>query len=80
MALANYGTGLTGEQILSGYSVELIKTNRLTPELLKDYNWKAKVGCGYGLGVHTHISPAESGLICNIGEFGWAVQQVRQLS
>lgn len=71
VALANYGTGLTGERILSKYSVELLKTNRLTPELHKDYNLKAKIGCGYGLGVHTHISPAESGLICNVGEFGW---------
>ena len=70
-ALANQGMGLNGERILSPYSIELLKTNRLTPELLKDYNWKAKVGCGYGLGVHTHMSPAESGLICNIGEFGW---------
>ncbi len=71
VALANYGTGLTGEQILSGYSVELLKTNRLTPELRKDFNWKQLAGCGYGLGVRTHISPAESGLICNIGEIGW---------
>ena len=70
-ALANEGMGLNGERILSPYSIELLKTNRLTPELLKDYNWKAKVGCGYGLGVHTHMSPAESGLISNIGEFGW---------
>lgn len=71
VALANYGTGLTGEQILSKYSVELLKTNRLTPELRKDFNWKQLVGCGYGLGVRTHMSPAESGLICNPGEFGW---------
>lgn len=70
-ALANGGLGLNGERILSAYSIELLKTNRLTAELLKDYNWKAKVGCGYGLGVHTHMSPAESGLISNIGEFGW---------
>ena len=70
-ALANHGRGLTGEQILSKYSVELMKTNRLTPELLKDLNWKQLRGCGYGLGVRTHMSPAESGLLCNIGEFGW---------
>lgn len=71
VALANYGIGLTGEQILSRNSVELLKTNRLTPELRKDFNWKQLVGCGYGLGVRTHISPAESGLLCNVGEFGW---------
>ena len=24
-----------------------------------------------GLGVRTHISPTESGLLCNLGEIGW---------
>ena len=71
VALANHGTGLTGERILSRASVELLKTNRLTPELKADFNWKQLAGCGYGLGVRTHMSKAESGLICNIGEFGW---------
>jgi len=71
VALANFGTGLTGERILSRYSVELMKINRLTPELMKDFNWKQLAGCGYGLGVRTHISPEESGLICNLGEIGW---------
>ena len=70
-ALANRGKGLNGTRILSPYSVELLKTNRLTPELRKDFNWKQLAGCGYGLGVRTHISPTESGLICNQGEFGW---------
>ena len=70
-ALANQGLGLNGERILSPYSIELLKTNRLTPELLKDYNMKSILGCGYGLGVYTHMSPVESGLISNVGEFGW---------
>lgn len=52
-ALANYGIGLTGERILSKHSVELLKTNRLTPELRKDFNWKQLTGCGYCLGVIT---------------------------
>lgn len=71
VALANFGTGLTGKQILSKCSVELLKTNRLTQELRKDFNWRQLAGCGYGLGVRTHISPTESGLICNLDEFGW---------
>ena len=44
------------------YSVQLMKTNRLTPELLKDLNWKQLAGCGYGLGVRTHMLPMESGM------------------
>lgn len=70
-ALAGYGMGLTGERILSPYSVNLMRTNRLSEELLKDFNWKQLAGCGYGLGVRTHINPAKSGIIANPGEFGW---------
>ena len=70
-ALAGYGKGLTGERILSAYSVDLIRTNRLNEEQSKDFNWRQMAGYGYGLGVRTHISPAKSGVLCNIGEFGW---------
>jgi len=70
-ALANYGLGLTGERILSGYTVDLMRTNRLGKEQLQDFNWSQLAGCGYGLGVRTHIDPVRSGLLCNLGEFGW---------
>lgn len=70
-ALAGYGRGLTGERILTPNSVDLMRTNRLSPELLKDFNWMQLSGCGYGLGVRTHIDPAKSGVISNLGEFGW---------
>lgn len=70
-ALAGYGKGLTGERILSAYSVDLMRTNRLNEEQSKDFNWRQMAGYGYGLGVRTHISPAKSGVLCNIGEFGW---------
>ncbi len=70
-ALANYGTGLNGERILSPYSVNLMRTNCLDEKLMPYYDWKQVVGCGYGLGVRTHMNPAKSGVIANIGEFGW---------
>lgn len=70
-ALAGFGMGLTGERILSPYSVNLMRTNRLSEELLKDFNWRQLRGCGYGLGVRTHINPAKSGVISSLGEFGW---------
>ncbi len=70
-ALANYGTGLTGEKILSKYSIDLMRTNRLTKEQLADVEWGQLAGCGYGLGVRTHMDPAKSGVISSIGEFGW---------
>lgn len=70
-ALANGGVGATGERILSPYTIHLMRTNRLGPEQIKDFSWSQLAGCGYGLGVRTHMDPAKSGLICNLGEFGW---------
>ena len=70
-ALGNGGKGITGERILSPYTVNLMRINRLGSEQLKDFSWCQLAGCGYGLGVRTHMDPAKSGLVCNIGEFGW---------
>ncbi len=70
-ALANYGVGLTGERILSAYTVDLMRTNRLNEQQLKDFNWKSIIGYGYGLGVRTHMDRARSGMNSNLGEFGW---------
>ena len=70
-ALAAGGRGQTGEYILSPYTVELMKTNRLTPAQMNDFNWPALRGYGYGLGVRTHIDKAQSGSTSNLGEFGW---------
>lgn len=70
-ALASGGTGANGNQILSPYTVDLMRKNRLNEALLKQFRWEQFAGCGYGLGVRTHMDPAQSGLICNLGEFGW---------
>ena len=69
--LANYGTALNGEKILSRYSVELMRQNRLNDTQLKDFNWPQLIGYGYGLGVRTHMNPTKSSRISNPGEFGW---------
>ena len=69
--LANYGTALNGEKILSRYSVELMRQNRLNDTQLKDFNWPQLIGYGYGLGVRTHMDPTKSSRISNLGEFGW---------
>ncbi len=70
-ALANHGTGLTGERILSPYMVDLMRTNRLTPEQQKTYVWEQHRGYHYGLGVWTHANPSISGSLSNVGEMGW---------
>ncbi len=70
-ALANYGLGATGERILSPYSIDLIRTNRLNEEQMKNFDKPHLAGYGYGLGVRTHINPVKSGVLCNLKEFGW---------
>lgn len=70
-ALANKGTGLNGNKILSPGTIELMKTNQLNKEQLKCFNWIQMTGYGYGLGVRTMIDRAASGSTGPIGEFGW---------
>ena len=51
----------------------MIRTNRLTPELLEDYysGNRTRLGYGYGLGVRTMMDPAANGSMSSVGEFGW---------
>lgn len=70
-ALANYGTGLTGERILSRHAVDLMRTDQLTRKQKEGHMWSHLAGCGYGLGVRTHVNQAESGVMSSLGEFGW---------
>ena len=70
-ALANYGLGASGERILSKGTVDLLRSNQLSPELLKHFNWIQLRGYGYGLGVRTLTDKAQSGTTGNVGEFGW---------
>ena len=70
-ALANGGVGANGERILSKGTVELLRTNQLSPEQQKCFNWEHLRGYGYGLGVRTMTDRAQSGFNGNVSEFGW---------
>lgn len=70
-ALANNGLGFTGERILSKASIDLMKTNHLNQEQMKDFCWSHLKGYGYGLGVRTMHDKALAGSLSPIGEFGW---------
>jgi CubicO group peptidase (beta-lactamase class C family) len=70
-ALAKGGQ-LDGIRILSPKTIQLMATNHLSPQQLKDFNWPHMNGYGYGLGVRTMIDPAAGGINGSIGEFGWA--------
>lgn len=70
-ALAGGGKGATGEQIISKGTLDLIRQNQLSEELLKYLNWKQLKGYGYGLGVRTLMDKAVSGSNGSLQEFGW---------
>lgn len=70
-ALANSGTRLNNNRILSSATVKLMKTNQLNEAQRKTMNWRRLRGYGYGLGVRTLIDKAESGSNSSIGEIGW---------
>lgn len=69
-ALACGGVGKSGARILRPETVELMRTNQLEGQALKDFDM-ARKGYGYGLGVRTHLSPERSGSLSPVGEFGW---------
>ncbi len=68
-ALACGGVGATGNRILKEESVKAMGTNRLTPELVKQFQMGLRPGYGYGLGVRVYIGP--EGAKSPVGEFGW---------
>jgi len=70
-ALARGGE-LDGERILSRKTIQLMGTNHLSGQQLKDFNWTQMSGYGYGLGVRVLMDPAAGGNNGTIGEFGWA--------
>ena len=72
MAMTNAGVGANGEKILSSATIDLMRSDRLTPDMKKDFNWVRFKGYGYGLGVRTMVDRAAGGASSSTGEFGWA--------
>ena len=70
-AMANGGTDQNGTYILGRNTIDLMRTNQLCPDALKNFNWIQMTGYGYGLGVRTLMNKAEGGALSSIGEFGW---------
>lgn len=70
-ALASGGMAAGGERILANGTVELLRTNQLSPEQAANFNWSQLKGYGYGLGVRTMINRAAAGFNGISGEFGW---------
>lgn len=69
--LANGGV-YQGRRIMGRKTIDMMRDNQLTPVQLKDYQSPDLLGYGYGLGVRTLMSRAESGCSASVGEFGWS--------
>ncbi len=71
--LANRGVSENGVRIIAGRTIDLMKENFLDPQQYRDIFGSSTLrqGYGYGLGVRTLYSRAESGAVGPVGEFGW---------
>lgn len=71
--MANNGICENGYNLLKPETINEMKKNRLTPDMIDDgYRRKYISGYGYGLGVRTMIEPK---MLCSsapVGEFGWS--------
>lgn len=71
-AMANGGVTKSGARLLSPATIDLMRTNMLSPAATRDVNWIQLDGYGYGLGVRTMIDKAAGGSNGSLGEFGWS--------
>ena len=65
------GGELDGVRILGQKTIQLMATNHLSPQQLKDFDWPQLAGYSYGLGVRVMTDPPAGGCNSSIGEFGW---------
>ena len=68
--LANGGC-YKGQRLLGRKTVDLLRTNYLNEEQLKDFNNTYLAGYGYGLGFRTLMDQAEGNHNGSLGAFGW---------
>ena len=59
------------QKFLSPTTIDMMRTNGLSKEQLKDYTTTSERGYGYGYGVRTLIDKASSDHNGAIGSFGW---------
>ncbi|MDR1732421.1 MAG: beta-lactamase family protein [Synergistaceae bacterium] len=66
------GGSYEGARILGRNTVRFMSSNHLTPAQLAAHSTQKQRGYGYGLGVRVLTDPAQAGLNCLPGEFGWS--------
>ncbi len=72
-ALANDGVAENGYRVLKKESIDLMRTNQLTPEVEEIYRSQSenRKGYSYGLGVRTLVDKDAANAKSPLGEFGW---------
>ena len=60
-----------GEQIIGRKTIDLMRTNHLNEQQLKDFRNPYLAGYGYGLGVRTKMDSPDGTGNTSVGEFGW---------
>ena len=66
-----FAEALGSGQVIGPRTLDLLKTNRLSPQMAKDFNWSHLTGYGYGLGVAFMSDLAAGSSIGSLGEFQW---------
>lgn len=68
--MANGGTW-NDERIIGRKTIDLMRSNHLNEQQMKDFTWSYSAGYGYGLGVRTMVDQAAGHSNSSLGEFGW---------
>lgn len=68
--LANGGS-YNEKRIIGRKTIDMMRTNHLSKDQLKDFSGSYLAGYGYGLGVRTLMSTVEGHSNGSVGEFGW---------
>ncbi|MGN0745787.1 MAG: serine hydrolase domain-containing protein [Aristaeellaceae bacterium] len=68
--LANGGE-YHGQRVMGRQTIDLMRTNQLSPAQLRDFDGRVTRGYSYGYGVRTLMDRAEAGSNGSLGEFGW---------
>ena len=70
-AMLACGGSWKGERIVGRKTIDLMRTNLLTEDMLKVFRGPNMKGYGYGYGVRTYMDPGEGLCSGSVGEFGW---------
>ncbi len=71
MTMLACGGEFRGERIMGRKTIDLMRTNVLPPDQMKDYLDPYEMGYGYGYGVRTVLDPEQGNLNSSLGAFGW---------